>query len=270
MSDNIEVTLTLNDPQAMAVMAACRLYTQVGLGKLEYILDLVRDGIVPMQREASEGRAVAAAEAIVATEAQLNDIKLILGHHPNSSFGFRHPHVHASARHAWEAGDVVQNALLALEEPTIDSAVEVKLDGPQAYAVRDACDFYSRICSGDFEEVVNLMRAGVIPEYRQAQDERTRVAYGKMEEATSRLVAIKRHLGYPDTASLGIGHPHLDPAANRTWEVKKSLEKALAMHRDPNPEFKGVNYDGNIVRYTRDPAPFATVRDLEPSAAPTP
>ena len=27
----------------------------------------------------------------------------------------------------------------------------------------------------------------------------------------------------------------------------------MAMHRNSNPEFRGVNYDGRTVRYTKDP-----------------
>jgi len=270
MSNEIEVTLTLNDPQAMAVMAACELYTRMGLGQFERIADLVRDGVIPKHQEVSQGRAVASVREVATTEAFLNDIKLILGFHPNSSFGINHPHVHADAKYAWAARKVVRNALLALEEPTIDTTVVIKLDGSQAYAVRDACDFHSRICSGDMEELVNLMRSGVISAYRDGKDERARVGYEQMDQANDHLLAIKEALGYARTAGLGIGHPHLDPAANRTWEVRKALEKALAIYRDPNPEFKGVNYDGNIVRYTRDPAPVVTVQDAEPSVLLTP
>lgn len=42
-------------------------------------------------------------------------------------------------------------------------------------------------------------------------------------------------------------------AAVRAWEIKKAMERALSMHRDPNPAFPTVDYDGRVVRYTSDP-----------------
>lgn len=271
MSDDIEVTLTVNDQQGIAVMAACNLYARVAMGQLERIADLVRDGIIPLNRKVQEGRATASVEETVAIEEQIKGVKSALGYHPNSSFGINHPHVHGSARDAWTARKVIRDTLVAQDGKDPKSVTPIQIDGRQARAVADACDFHSRILSGDLLEVINLMRFGIVVPYRKAEEERARfsdVSEEDMDMTNARLLMAKRILGFTPNSSLSIGHPHLDPAANRTWEVKKAIEQALAVHRDPNPEFKGVNYDGNIVRYTRDPAPVVTVGERQPSAAP--
>jgi hypothetical protein len=68
--------------------------------------------------------------------------------------------------------------------------------------------------------------------------------------------------GFSPGASFGIGSHHVSSDAHRAYEVKKVMEKALAVWRDPNPQgIKGVNYDGLIVRYASDPAPVAEVRE---------
>jgi hypothetical protein len=268
MSDDIEVTLTVNDPQGLAVMAACELYARTALGQLERIADLVRDGIIPMSRDVQEGRATASVEQVDAIEEQLKEVKRVIGYHPNSSLGLGHPHVHEIARHAWEARKVIRTTLLAQDGNDLDAVTGIKLDGTQAQAIAEACDFHARICLGDLQEVVNLMRSGVVCAHRPANEERVRVSFEELDKANDHLAMAKFILGFRPNSSLGVGHPHLDPSANRTWEVKKAVEQALAYHRNPSPEFKGVNYDGNIVRYTRDPAPRVVVSEREPTQVP--
>jgi len=271
MSDDIEVTLTVSDPQGIAVMAACDLYYRVAMGQLERIADLVRDGVIPLRREVQEGRETASVEQADAIEEQLREVKRVLGHHPKSSLGLNHPHVHGTARDAWTARKVIRDTLVAQEGNDLKAVTPIQIDGRQARAVVDACDFHSRILSGDVLEIVNLMRLNVVVPYRPADEERAKfsdVSNEDLDMANARLLMAKRILGFNPNSSLGIGHPHLDESANRTWEVKKAVEQALAVHRDPSPDFKGVNYDGNIVRYTRDPAPVVTVSERQPSAAP--
>ena len=70
---------------------------------------------------------------------------------------------------------------------------------------------------------------------------------------------IKSSLRFQQNGSNGIGHPHVAPSTHRAWDVRKVLEKALAEHRNPNPTFRGVNYDGLIVRYTQDPEPTVEI-----------
>lgn len=69
------------------------------------------------------------------------------------------------------------------------------------------------------------------------------------------MLEAKTVLGYPKNGSHGIGHPHVCESGRRAYELQKVLEKVLAIHRNPNPEFRGVSYDGLGPRYTKDPAP---------------
>lgn len=70
---------------------------------------------------------------------------------------------------------------------------------------------------------------------------------------------VKNVLGCPSNGSNGIGHLHIDASAHRAYEVSKVLDQALAYHNDPTPKFKGVNYHGLTVRYTKDVAPIAKI-----------
>lgn len=42
-------------------------------------------------------------------------------------------------------------------------------------------------------------------------------------------------------------------------KIQITISAALANHRDPNPTFRGVNYDGLCLRYTKDVLPEAVV-----------
>jgi len=55
----------------------------------------------------------------------------------------------------------------------------------------------------------------------------------------------------------GIGHAHAGKSVHRTYEIYKV--PTVASHRDPDPQFKLVDCDGLLVRYTNDPEPAATI-----------
>lgn len=137
--------------------------------------------------------------------------------------------------------------------------VILTLTPEQAVAVRDALDLYSRICIGQIEEIGQLVRFGTIPMRNPADMPREMADADRCDEIVRLLNDAKAILGYPISGSNGIGHPHVDASGHRAYEVKKVLAKALAEHRDPAPQFRGVDYDGLTVRYTQDPAPVAEV-----------
>lgn len=137
--------------------------------------------------------------------------------------------------------------------------VILTLTPEQAVAVRDALDLYSRICIGQIEEIGQLVRFGTIPMRNPADMPREMADADRCDEIVRLLNDAKAILGYPISGSNGIGHPHVDASGHRAYEIKKVLAKALAEHRDPAPQFRGVDYDGLTVRYTQDPAPVAEV-----------
>lgn len=158
------------------------------------------------------------------------------------------------------------------EQQSADPApvVHLTLTLEQATALSAAAECYARLCIGQFEELSNLVRHGMIPWFGGARGIEMTREIASAEEADqieSLAAAMKQTLGYPVNGSHGIGHTHNDITATRAWEIRKVLDKALAEHRDPNPRFRGVNYDGLTVRYTDDPAPIVQVvsQDMKPS-----
>jgi len=137
--------------------------------------------------------------------------------------------------------------------------VSISITSEQAYAMRDALDLYSRLCIGQLEEIVRLVERGVIPAAQAAGHNRTNATAEQIAQAAEHLGRCKDALGYPRNGSNGIGHPHVDASAHRAYEIQKVLAQALANHSNPNPQFKGVDYDGLGPRYTLDPEPVATI-----------
>lgn len=143
-----------------------------------------------------------------------------------------------------------------------DVRVHLELTLEQAAALVQAADLYSRVCIGQIEEIELLIREGRIPcADNHPQRERTIATIEQCDQIRDRLNGIKIELGYHPNASFGIGHEHIHVSATRAFEIRKVVEKAVAEHRDPNPKFRGVNYDGLICRYTTDPAPVARIED---------
>lgn len=145
--------------------------------------------------------------------------------------------------------------------PRTESRLLLELTLEQAAALAQATDLYARLCIGQLEELEMLIREGTIPcaDTRGSQD-RTAATMDQCSEILALLKQVKAVLGYHPNGSHGIGHAHVHVTGTRAYEIKKVVDRALAEHRDPNPSFRGVNYDGLICRYTTDPAPLARVQ----------
>lgn len=130
----------------------------------------------------------------------------------------------------------------------MEPRVTIVLTVGQAYALRDALDAYSRLCMGQLEEIAGLVRQGVIPA-------RTANPADVADHTESLMKQAKSLLGHPSSGSYGIGNPNVSLSGRRAYELQKTVDKVLAIHRDPAPGIRGVNYDGLTVRYTDDPAP---------------
>lgn len=141
-----------------------------------------------------------------------------------------------------------------------DTRITLTLTLNQAAAVRDALDAYSRLCIGQLEEVAQLVNTGIIPLAGTSGNPRMTASNEVREDVETLMKAVKAALGYSSNSNHGIGHPHVDLSGHRAYEIKKVLAKILAETRNPNPTFRGVDYDGLGPRYTRDPAPVATIQ----------
>lgn len=150
----------------------------------------------------------------------------------------------------------------ATTPPAVDDDTEVLLTMTlgQARALAEAAEAFSRIAIGQLNYVAEMVRFEVVPCRQDAGLPRRPASAAVCEQIDLLMQNAKALLGYPPGASLGIGNPHVHIDAHRAWEVRKVLVRALAMHRDPEPTSRGVDYDGLIVRYTSDKAPTVDVR----------
>lgn len=139
------------------------------------------------------------------------------------------------------------------------SKVVIEVTEDQADAISKALDLYVRIGIGQFDEVAQLVAFGLVPVRNTSDVPRQIASPEQCEQLRNLMDAAKQVLGFSRGASHGIGHRDNDISVSRAYEVGKVLDKALAEHRNPTPDFHGVNYDGLGPRYTNDPAPNAQV-----------
>ncbi len=126
------------------------------------------------------------------------------------------------------------------------SDIQITMSPEQAALVVRALDLYARIGIGQLEELTWLLRNDFIPVVPGFEDR----AEGEFEKL---CYALKAAIGHPANGSYGIHHPGVTDEAKRSFEIKKQIEKTLANHHDPNPSFRGVNYDGRGAPLTDDP-----------------
>lgn len=136
----------------------------------------------------------------------------------------------------------------------------------QARAVKTALDTYMRLAIGQIDTITELVRSGVIPVGGQ-RGERVVANLDQIDQVDKLVNKIKVTLGYTPNGSNGISNGHVDPSGHRAYEVMRVLAREIAMEQNPNPTFKGVDYDGLVVRYTDDPAPSAHIGAGETGAA---
>jgi hypothetical protein len=147
------------------------------------------------------------------------------------------------------------------------SKVSIVLEPEQAKAVEKALDVYLRLCIGQFDILTELVRDGIIPDggFRGVSSgkigPRNPASRETCLDFADHIKSLKSLMGYPSNGSNGIGHPHIHDSARRCYEIVKVLTRSLAIQRDPNPKFCGVNYDGLILRLTSDPEPVVLVSD---------
>lgn len=137
--------------------------------------------------------------------------------------------------------------------------VKLELTLEQARAISAAADLYARIGIGQLEEIKNLVSMGIVPARAEHGEPVHQASMEVVDLIGEKLSSAKGDLGFHPNGSRGIGHQHNHMSVLRSWEVKKVLDKALALHRDPNPSFPNVDYDGLILRLTDDPEPIASV-----------
>ena len=85
------------------------------MGQLEEIADLMRQGII--QQRIGDAFGPIAVEKIEQTQSLLNDLKGLIGHQRNSSFGIANKGVSLEAKRAYEVKKVIDKAVADFTHP---------------------------------------------------------------------------------------------------------------------------------------------------------
>lgn len=150
-----------------------------------------------------------------------------------------------------KAERVALDLILEKSVPAADGrgeAIAVTLPGSAIPTLSQALDFYSRLGIGQIEEIgaCARMMAEISDSFQTSVD-----------SLYDQLYALKGWLGHPRNGSLGILHPSLGQNVRCSWDLKKVCDQTYALTRDAIERehgvfdarsFRGVNYDGLIVR----------------------
>ncbi|MBU2765843.1 hypothetical protein HAP94_06450 [Acidithiobacillus ferrivorans] len=144
------------------------------------------------------------------------------------------------------------------EQSSTDPKVHLTLTIPQAHAMAEALEIYVRLGLGRVLMVAEMVADGSIPIKSRS------LKIPKMDaihNVTALCDEIRRELGFQHGESYGVGSRAVSDKAHRAYEIEKVVKKALALHDNPNPTFRGVDYDGLSIRYTDDPAPECVITE---------
>jgi hypothetical protein len=163
-------------------------------------------------------------------------------------------HVAAQAQPAtWGNPEPAEALGLPAEAP---EAYLLKLTPEQAQVLVHACDLYSRIGIGQFEEIEQLARMGMLRHRHATADGApavTEAEINRLEQAREALDVAKRHLtGMEPNASFGILNQLVHKDFKVAWELQQVVRHRLAWDARGNParrdwagspSMMGVNYD---------------------------
>lgn len=131
--------------------------------------------------------------------------------------------------------------------------VTLELTEAQARTVLHALDAYSRIGCGQFQ----IVREVVVDNWPKHHD---------YEGVSDLSLGHAKRVLFPElghqNASFSIPNREVPVTFRRAWDIYKHLEQALAVARDPNPSFRGVQYDGAILNVSDEALPVVKVEKL--------
>ena len=138
--------------------------------------------------------------------------------------------------------------------------IQITVTIEQATVIAKAVDLLARLSIGQIGQIAEMVAMQEIPMYSPNGFSKREATTDICEAVRAKAAGILSDLGYSGIShSLGVGNEHVPIAGHRAYEISKVIQKVLAEHHNPNPEFRSVNYDGLMLRYTQDPAPEAQV-----------
>jgi len=264
--DKNKVALTLSPEQLDAFTGALSFYEQLCRGDLGELLSLMQKKVVVNYTASNEPICpVLSEQQDLLVKPVLDLASGILGYAPGERLALNQLKPGSNVHLLLE---VLAPNRLETTAPgpapsgPLSSSGTLQVGLTHAYAIKNALDVYTRVCIGQFTIVTECVLAQDIlcfaPYGQTPKPLSSSSAWGPFQ---TEMINLKRALGFSANGSYGIGHPHVHISALRAWEILKVLSKALAEHRTPSPKavFRGVDYDGLIVRYTDDTPPAVTI-----------
>ncbi len=132
--------------------------------------------------------------------------------------------------------------------------IQVTLTNEQANAVSKALDLYSRVCSGQLEEITNLVNYKAIPLGFTKSSQSPVLA----DSVRKNIASLKASLGYESNTSHSILSDQVPLNARRCFELQALIDEALSRNDPSIPKFS-VKRDGLTIRATQDPLPIVTI-----------
>lgn len=266
MSINQKVVLTISRAQVQALFNACDTYIELCRGNFQILNKLLCDDIIKFSNNYVTSSSINIAKATEEFKAKVSKIELSLKESSTLPYSLDSEDISETAKlvievylalkHGWTT-----DADPKSKESTKPTSTHVGINSshpdivetmltisiPHAKALSSALDLFSRLGIGQVSELSYMVRTSDIPLKNETED--------KIADIISDLDSLADILGYGRGGSLGIHNKRVSFDCLACWEVKKVLDKELAYLRDPNPTFKGVNYDGLTTRLTSEPAP---------------
>jgi hypothetical protein len=174
------------------------------------------------------------------------EARRILRHYPND-FDL---HLAAqSAPQTWSDPENPEAHGFKAAAPEQTGTYLLRLTEAQAQTLVAACDLYSRIGIGQFEEVARLASMGVLTH----KDKADGATADDVDAAESALMTAKQQLtGLPSNASFGIHNDKVRPTFKLAWDLQQVIRHRLSWDRRGNPakrewsgpdSMMGVNFD---------------------------
>lgn len=256
---NADFVLELTPAQAATAAKAVRAMADLRSGRFDVLLALLDEGTIPVWRE--ERQPPLAPDVLVrvraAFAAAVDDMRSTV----RSATGVDADGALPKAVSRDAVGRLADCAEYFAEAAATGSgACRVVVPAAAAHDVDEALELMARIGIGQVAEVERVVYDAVV-----AGGGYDPVLRGAMEDAGERLRSV---LGFRSGHSYGVGSDRIAMEVRSVWEIHKALQRAVAMDRDPNPTFRDVRYDGNSLRWTRDPEPLCRPVDA-PAGAPT-
>jgi len=129
--------------------------------------------------------------------------------------------------------------------------ITLELNEAQARTILNALDAYSRIGCGQFKIVQEVVSDNWPDQRWKGRDD----ADAGLSIAQ---VALFPELGSYH-ASYGIPNRKVPLEFRRAYDIKKHIQRPMAIAREPNPTFPTVDYDGAVLNVSDEPLPTVKV-----------